>query len=128
MEIRAFQDWVENWDRERGWDRVLVVHTLAHATEELGEIARAILRCDHYKPSHSNEATQTELSEELADLFVFLFKIAYQCGIDMDEALRNVQAKVDARFPDTVEANEEVERYLHKQQETLARLTNSSRK
>ncbi len=128
MEIREFQDWLENWDRERGWDRVLVVHTLAHATEELGEVARAILRCDGYKPARSNAAIKAELSEELADLLVFLFKIAYQCGIDVEESLCNAQTKVDARFPDTITANEEVEAYLQKQQKTLTKLTTNGRK
>ncbi len=126
VEIREFQTWLENWDRERGWDRVLVVHTLAHAMEELGEVARAVLRCDSYKPSVSNAATHAELKEELGDLFVFLFKLAYQCDIDVEEALCAVQTKADNRYPDLAAAEEEVEHYLTQQEETLQRLRENS--
>ena len=36
MQIREYQDWLEAWDRARGWDKVDPAHTLAHAVEELG--------------------------------------------------------------------------------------------
>ena len=40
MEMRAYQQWLEAWDKARGWDRVSPSHTLVHAMEELGEVSR----------------------------------------------------------------------------------------
>ena len=40
MEMRSYQQWLESWDKARGWDRVSPSHTLVHAMEELGEVSR----------------------------------------------------------------------------------------
>ena len=55
MEIREYQRWLEEWDRARGWDRVSPSHTLIHALEELGEVARLILQWEGYKNADSLE-------------------------------------------------------------------------
>ncbi|NJS15213.1 MAG: hypothetical protein HC788_12130 [Sphingopyxis sp.] len=41
-----------------------------------------------------------ELALELSDLQVMLFKLAYLCDIDMEEAMTRGQQKADQRFPD----------------------------
>ena len=102
MHIRDYQNWLEEWDKARAWDRVLVSHTLLHALEELGEVSKLVQMLEGYrdlKPP-DEEAVRELLALELSDLQVMLFKIAYQCGIDMEDALRQGQAKADARFPD----------------------------
>lgn len=102
MRIREYQEWLEAWDRERTWDRVLPSHTLLHAMEELGEISKLVQMIEGYrepKPADLDEI-RSELALELSDLQVMLFKIAYLCGIDMEEAMQRGQAKADARFPD----------------------------
>ncbi len=111
MHIREYQQWLEQWDKERGWDRVLPAHTLIHALEELGEVARLVLVMDGYKQNEDIEQARRELAEELSDLFVFLFKLAYQMGIDVEEALKAGQAKAQARFPDLEESREAGEMY-----------------
>ncbi len=102
MHISDYQNWVENWDKARTWDRVLVSHTLLHALEELGEVSKLVQMLEGYRPLDppNEEAVRDLLALELSDLQVMLFKIAYQCGIDMEDALRLGQAKADARFPD----------------------------
>lgn len=102
MHIQEYQEWLEAWDRERTWDRVLPSHTLLHAMEELGEISKLVQMIEGYrepKPADLDEV-RSELALELSDLQVMLFKIAYLCGIDMEEAMQRGQAKADARFPD----------------------------
>ena len=99
MHIRDYQNWVENWDKARTWDRVLVSHTLLHALEELGEVSKLVQMLEGYRPP-DEEAVRDLLALELSDLQVMLFKVAYQCGIDMEDALGQGQAKADARFPD----------------------------
>lgn len=102
MHIRDYQRWLEEWDRVRTWDRVLVSHTLLHALEELGEISKLVQMLEGYRPLEppDEDAVRDLLALELSDLQVMLFKIAYQCGIDMEEAMIRGQRKADERFPD----------------------------
>ncbi len=127
MHIREYQQWLEQWDRERGWDRVLPAHTLIHAMEELGEVARLVLALDGYKETEDVETARRELAEELSDLFVFLFKLAYQMGIDVEDALKAGQAKAQARFPNLEEAREAGESYRQALRQQLQRMEQGKR-
>ncbi|MBX3001982.1 MAG: hypothetical protein KF893_25885 [Caldilineaceae bacterium] len=102
MNIRDYQHWLQEWDKARTWDRVLLSHTLLHAVEEMGEISKLVQMLEGYRPLDppDEEAVRDLLALELSDLQVMLFKIAYQCGIDMEEAMIRGQQKADARFPD----------------------------
>ncbi len=101
MHIRDYQTWLKQWDEARGWDRVLVSHTLLHAIEEMGEVSKLVQMIEGYRsPSPPDlESVRSLLALELSDLQVMLFKIAYLCGIDMEEAMQRGMAKADARFP-----------------------------
>lgn len=123
MEIRDYQRWLEAWDKARGWDRVSPSHTLIHALEELGEVARLILQWEGYKNAASPEQLRADLEEEIADVFVFLFKLAYQTGVDVEAALARGQAKADGRHFDLDQANVELLRYHARQQDLLAQMT-----
>jgi NTP pyrophosphatase (non-canonical NTP hydrolase) len=120
MHIREYQKWLQIWDQARGWDRVSPAHTLVHAFEEMGEVARLVLQWEGYKEAESAEALRAGLEEELSDVFVFLFKLAYQTGVDVEDALARGQAKADSRHADLEQASEELERYRLRQEE-LAR-------
>ncbi len=102
MHIREYQQWLEAWDRARTWDRVLPSHTLLHAMEELGEVSKLVQILEGYRDAKDAglDSIRSELALELSDLQVMLFKIAYLCGIDMEEAMQRGQAKADQRFPD----------------------------
>ncbi len=102
MQIREYQEWLEAWDRARGWEQVTLSHTLLHAMEELGEVSKLVQMVEGYRTPKPPDlaAVRDELALELSDLQVMIFKIAYLCGIDMEEAMRRGQAKADARFPD----------------------------
>lgn len=122
MEISAYQRWLETWDKARGWDRVSPAHTLIHAMEELGEVADLILQWEGYKDAESADKFHAELEEELSDVFVFLFKLAYQTGVDVEAALARGQAKADGRYDDLAESRAMLERYHARQRDALARL------
>jgi NTP pyrophosphatase (non-canonical NTP hydrolase) len=117
MNIREYQLWLQMWDHARGWDRVSPAHTLIHALEEMGEVARLVLQWEGYKEPESAEVLHARLEEELSDLFVFLFKLAYQTGVDLEDALVRGQAKADSRHADMDAAGAELERYLARQTE-----------
>jgi NTP pyrophosphatase (non-canonical NTP hydrolase) len=121
VQIHDYQQWLEAWDKARGWDRVAVSHTLVHALEELGEVARLVLQWEGYKQAESAEQLHAELEEELSDVFVFLFKLAYQTGVDVEAALVRGQAKAEGRYSDLEQANAELAHYQARQAE-LARM------
>jgi len=102
MHIREYQEWLEEWDKARTWDRVLPSHTLLHALEELGEISQLVQMLEGYREPDPPDAAaiRAALELELSDLQVMLFKVAYLCGIDMERAMQRGQEKADARFPD----------------------------
>ncbi|MCB0132472.1 MAG: MazG-like family protein, partial [Caldilineaceae bacterium] len=93
MDIREYQNWLRAWDEARGWDRVLPSHTLMHATEELGEVSKLVQMIEGYRACADLEQARRELALELSDLQVMLFKLAYQCGVDMDDAMQQGQRK-----------------------------------
>ena len=101
MQIREYQEWLEAWDRARAWDRVLPSHTLLHALEELGEVAKLVQKLEGYRDPGAQDAAalRDELALELSDLQVMVFKIAYLCCFDMETAMQRGQVKADARFP-----------------------------
>jgi NTP pyrophosphatase (non-canonical NTP hydrolase) len=126
MQIHEYQEWLQAWDQARGWDRVSPAHTLIHAMEELGEVARLVLQWEGYKESESAQRLHSELSEELSDVFVFLFKLAYQTGVNVEAALAAGQAKADQRHPDLERANAELCRYHTRQAAQLAQYRQTS--
>jgi len=113
MHIREYQNWLEEWDKARTWDRVLLGHTLLHALEELGEVSKLVQMLEGYRKLNppDEDAVRDLLALELSDLQVMIFKIAYQCGIDMEDAMRRGQEKADARFPDPSSGPAEREEY-----------------
>jgi len=102
MHIREYQQWLEAWDKARGWDQISLGHTLLHALEELGEVSKLVQMLEGYREADPADpaALRADLELELSDLLVMIFKIAYLAGIDMEQALVRGQQKADARFPD----------------------------
>lgn len=102
MHIREYQAWLEAWDTARTWEQVTLSHTMLHAIEELGEVSKLVQMLEGYRTPAPDDLDQLrdELALELSDLQVMIFKIAYLCGIDMEDAMVRGQHKADARFPD----------------------------
>lgn len=102
MHISEYQQWLKEWDEARTWDQILPSHTLLHAMEELGEVSKLVQMLEGYRPLNPADEDEVKdlLALELSDLQVMLFKIAYLCDIDMEDAMTRGQAKADARFPD----------------------------
>ncbi|MBI1298271.1 hypothetical protein GC175_25335 [bacterium] len=79
----------------------------------MGEISKLVQMLEGYRKLNppDEDAVRDLLALELSDLQVMLFKIAYQCGIDMEDAMRRGQEKADARFPDPSSGPVEREEY-----------------
>jgi NTP pyrophosphatase (non-canonical NTP hydrolase) len=121
MRIREYQTWLQAYDQARGWDRISPSHTFLHLIEEIGEIARAVEVLEGYRNGTDADDNRAHLAEELADAATFLYKLAYQCGVDLEDALKSNMTKAENRFS-VAFGRADTERYLARQAEILARI------
>jgi NTP pyrophosphatase (non-canonical NTP hydrolase) len=121
MHIREYQTWLQAYDVARGWDKIAPSHTFLHLIEEVGEIAREVEYVEGYRDAADLAEVQSRIAGELADAATFLFKLAYQCGVDLEEALQANMSKAEERFSVDF-GRADTERYLARQAENLARI------
>ena len=121
MQIREYQAWLQAYDEARGWDRISPSHTFLHLIEEIGEIAREVEVLEGYRDGTDADHSRAHLAEELADAATFLYKLAYQCGVDLEDALKSNMIKAENRFS-VAFGRADTERYLARQAEILARI------
>jgi len=121
MQIREYQAWLQAYDEARGWDRISPSHTFLHLIEEIGEIAREVEVLEGYRNGADADHGRAHLAEELADAATFLFKLAYQCDVDLEDALKANMTKAENRFS-VAFGRADTERYLARQAEILARI------
>ena len=121
MHIREYQAWLHAYDEARGRDKIAPSHSFMHLIEEVGEIAREVEYVEGYRDADDPTAVSARLAEELADAATFLFKLAYQCGVDLEDALRANMSKAEERFSVDF-GRADTERYLARQAENLARI------
>jgi len=103
--LSRVQEALRRFDEERGWNRVRVEHTFLHLYEELGEVARELLRQVGYKEGSAR------LTDELADAGLLLYKLAEQLGVDLEEAMLSKLNENASRFP-VASSRAALERYL----------------
>ena len=121
MHIREYQTWLQAYDEARGWDKIAPSHSFLHLIEEIGEIAREVEYLEGYRDADDRTEVRARLAEELADAATFLFKLAYQCGVDLEDALQANMTKAEERFS-VAFGRADTERYLARQAENLARI------
>ncbi len=121
LTFREYQRWFEEYDRARGWDRIMPAHSLAHLVEEVGEIARLVLKLEGYRDLAVEETTRVvdELAMEINDAIVFLTQLAIAFGIDLEQTMRRGQVKAEMRTS-VEQGQREAERYRRRQAENAA--------
>ena len=121
MHIRDYQSWLQAYDEARGWDQISPSHSFLHLIEEIGEIAREVEYLEGYRDGQDADEVRVRLAEELADAVTFLYKLAYQCGIDLEDALKANMPKAENRFS-VAFGRADTKRYLARQAENLTRI------
>ena len=93
MTIKESQDLIDAWINKHGVRYFSELTNMTILTEEVGELARAMVRVygeQSYKPDEAKAA----LADEIADVLWVLVCIANQTGVDLTEALtENLQKK-----------------------------------
>lgn len=85
MEMNEMQRAVDTWIREIGGGYFPELANMAVLTEEVGELARVIVRT--FGPQVAKEGDlKKSLAEELADVLWVVICLANQTGVDLTEA------------------------------------------
>lgn len=96
--VRGYQQQVDEWIEEIGHGYFDNLTQLGQLTEELGEVARLVIRL-HGQQSFKDktvplEVRQAELADEMADVLFTLTCLANTNKVDLTEALaRNMEKK-----------------------------------
>lgn len=93
--LPAFQEYIRRMVRERGFDHESVRDTMLLMTEEVGELARAIRKCEGMDRHQSNDAN---VAHELADVMIYLTCIANLLKIDLASAIEEKERINQERF------------------------------
>jgi NTP pyrophosphatase (non-canonical NTP hydrolase) len=80
-----------------------LLHNVVSLSGEVGEIANLVKKLD--RGDLSFQTLMAALPGELADVFIYVMKIAYQSGIDLEDAVLAKIADNEARFPITSTSN-----------------------
>ncbi|MDE5840487.1 MAG: nucleotide pyrophosphohydrolase [Muribaculaceae bacterium] len=99
MTIGEMQETVDRWIREVGKGYFPPLANMAVLTEEVGELARVIVR--QYGPQVAKASDMDRnLEEELADVLWVVVCLANQTGVDLTEAFRKTLKKKTERDRD----------------------------
>lgn len=96
MTIKEMQEATDRWIKEIGNGYFPPLANMAILTEEVGELARVIVR--RYGPQISKKSDlDRNLEEELADVLWVVACLANQTGVDLTEAFRKTLLKKTER-------------------------------
>ena len=93
ISLGTFQAQVDGWVQTVGGGYWSPHANLARLAEEVGELARLINHLHGPKPKKASEPAQ-ELGEELADILFVVICLANSQGINLEQSLAAVIAKV----------------------------------
>jgi len=102
VEVSALQQAVARFARERDWERFHSPKNLAMAlVAEAGELLELFqwLSEDESREAARDPATARAVRDEMADVLVYLVRLATVLEVDLDEALRSKLASNAAKYP-----------------------------
>ena len=94
--MKKYQEELDKWFKEQGWEYWFPHEILARLMEETGEFARLINHMFGPKKKKASEAEQ-EVEEEIGDIIYTLICYANSNGVDLDRAIRKSFDKVITR-------------------------------
>ena len=100
MHLREIQEKLNNFDKERGWDKFPASLVFAHLIEELGEISRHITVKEGYKVIGLGHKAprKEELGREFAQAFNLFIQIVNSFEIDLESAVLSELKIMEKRF------------------------------
>ena len=103
MDILAYQKWITEFYRKRGWYDLNAFIRVNFLTEEVGEVSKAIrtIEIGRDRPDEaalSKEQQVENLKEELGDVLDNLFILADKYEIDLTEIMESHKNKLTNRY------------------------------
>mgnify|MGYP001357355483 FL=1 len=96
MDIKKSQKKVDDWIKKYGVRYFDIMTNMAILTEEVGEVARVIVR-EYGEQSKRKDDKNLDLSEELSDVLFVVFCIANQTNIDLQSEFERKLIKKSIR-------------------------------
>ncbi|MGV8114555.1 MAG: MazG nucleotide pyrophosphohydrolase domain-containing protein [Lentimicrobium sp.] len=81
-----FQEYVKNLESLRGFDNQNALEKCLHLGEEVGELFKAVRKTAKIKTDINSDVGS--ISEEIADILIYLCSIANRFEIDIESAFR----------------------------------------
>ena len=90
MDIKEIQDKLAKFAEERDWDQFHSPKNLVMAlTSEVGELTELFQWLTEGQSSIKDDSSKTdEIRQEIADIFIYLLRLADKLDIDIEEAVR----------------------------------------
>jgi NTP pyrophosphatase (non-canonical NTP hydrolase) len=102
VQVAALQAALEQFTRERDWQRFHSPKNLAMAlTGEVGELVELFQWMSEPESHRAGSDPRTALAvrDELADVLIYLARLAAVLGVDLDEAVRTKLAANALKYP-----------------------------
>lgn len=107
MSLNIYKQETEKVCRDKGWDKVPVDTVWLLLTEEFGELASAIRQYKRtFKKTGLKKDRGTDVRQEMADVFSYLFQISAMLGIDLDEMWSEHRSKLNQKKYSRVSSKE----------------------
>jgi len=87
MALRGFQRQVKAYDKKKGWVNDRPEDAVLHMQEEVGEIARNLLKRSGYKRGRYDSKS---MNDEITDLLYLTFKLGNLLELDLDEGWKRL--------------------------------------
>ncbi|WP_127494906.1 MazG nucleotide pyrophosphohydrolase domain-containing protein [Paenibacillus glycanilyticus] len=103
MKEQEFQQWIQDFYKERGWSGYGPFERMAFLTEEVGETARVVrtIEIGRDRPDEAAqpaEVLKQELIEELGDVLANVYILAGIYDLSIEEVLRAHKDKLSKRY------------------------------
>ena len=82
--LKDFQKYVADLEKIRGFEKESVINECLRVGEEIGELFKAVRKSQGL--SIDNNSNFSSVSEELADIFIYLLSISNRFNINLENA------------------------------------------
>jgi len=97
--MNQYRDETMQMCRHKGWDKATVSTVWMLYTEENGELASAIRQMMRtYRKTGLKKDKGTDVTQEMGDVFSYLFQLAGMLNIDLDQMWALHREKVQGKF------------------------------
>lgn len=93
--LKRIQDYIWQMNIDRGFNTEDPAKKMLMLTEDVGEVAKAVRKLSGLKFDKST--SQSDLAEEIADVFIVLLGLAGTTGVDVAQALKFKEEKNSKR-------------------------------